>query len=93
MFGVEAPRAGRDDWFVPNGVTDLAATYCIIAGASLLVAPAKKNGALRSAVEEKGAGTLVVNFGEYDATHNSSRSIMALVERAPRARKRDRAVF
>ena len=68
MFGVKAPRAGRDDWIVPNGVTDLAATYCIIVGALLLVAPAKKNGALSSAVEEKGAGTLLGNFGEYDAT-------------------------
>ena len=42
VFGVEAPRAGRDDGIVPDGVTDLAAIYCIIAGALPLLAPAKK---------------------------------------------------
>lgn len=92
VFSVEAPRAGRADWIVFNGVTDLAATYCIIAGALPLLAPAKKDGALRSAVEEEDAGTLAVNFGENEATAQFIPLSYGYGERAPRARERHRAV-
>jgi hypothetical protein len=67
VFGVEGSREGHDDGAVPKGLTDLAATYRVIAGAMPLLAQARKYGALRSAVEEEGAGTLVLDFGEYEA--------------------------
>jgi hypothetical protein len=67
VFGVEGSREGHDDGSVPQGLTDLAATYRVIAGAMPLLAQARKYGALRSAVEEEGAATLVLDFGEYEA--------------------------
>lgn len=62
VFGVEGPAEG-----IPENLRDLAATYRVVAGATPLLAQAKRNGKLRSAVEQEGIGTLVLDFGDYEA--------------------------
>ena len=63
VFGVEGGRESG----VPEGLQDLAATYRVIAAATPLLAQAKKYGKLRSAVEQDGVATLVLDFGDYEA--------------------------
>ena len=67
VFGVEGTREGRDNAAIPESLQDLAATYRVVSGATPLLAQAKKYGQLRSAVEQDGIGTLVLDFGEYEA--------------------------
>ena len=64
VFGVEGVP---DSAAVPESLNDLSATYRIISGATPLIAQAKKYGKLRSAVEQEGASTLVLDFGDYEA--------------------------
>lgn len=67
VFGVEGARDARDAAAIPEGLQDLAATYRVLSGAAPLLAQAKKYGKLRSAVEQEGIGTLVLDFGDYEA--------------------------
>lgn len=67
VFGVEGTRESGGNVAVPESLQDLAATYRILAGATPLLAAAKKYGKLRSFVEQDGAATLVLDFGEYEA--------------------------
>ncbi len=62
VFGVEGPAEG-----IPESLHDLAATYRVVGEATPLLAEAKKYGKLRSAVEQEGAATLVLDFGDYEA--------------------------
>jgi hypothetical protein len=64
VFGVEG---GDDNSAIPESLQDLAATYRIVAGAMPLLTAAKKYGKLLSAVEQDGAATVVLDFGEYEA--------------------------
>ena len=66
VFGVEgSPNSSGDK--IPDGLQDLAATYRVISRATPLLAAAKKNGKLRAAVEQEGAATVVLDFGDYEA--------------------------
>ncbi len=67
VFGVEGPRDARPDTAIPDSLTDLAATYRVITAATPLLAKAKSLGKLRSAVEQEGIATLVLDFGDYEA--------------------------
>jgi hypothetical protein len=67
VFGVEGAAESRVDSAIPESLHDLAATYRIVSGAMPLLALAKKGGKLRSAVEQEGIGTLVLDFGDYEA--------------------------
>lgn len=66
VFGVEGSGDSTSSG-IPDGLQDLADTYRVVAGATPLLAQAKKYGKLRSAVEQEGAGTLVLDFGDYEA--------------------------
>jgi len=67
VFGVEgAPESGGNP-AIPESLQDLAATYRVVSGATPLLAQAKKYGKLRSAVEQEGIGTLVLDFDDYEA--------------------------
>jgi hypothetical protein len=66
VFGVEG-SADTGGSPVPESLRDLADTYRILSGATPLLAQAKKFGKLRSAVEQEGIGTLVLDFGDYEA--------------------------
>jgi Domain of unknown function (DUF5597)/Beta-galactosidase len=65
VFGVEGSPQG--DSKIPEGLTDLAATYRVLTAAAPLLAEAKAAGKLRSMVEEQGIATLVADFGDYEA--------------------------
>jgi len=67
VFGVEGAAASGNDPAIPDDLRDLAATYGVVAHAMPLLAQAKKYGKLRSAVEQDGIGTLVLDFGDYEA--------------------------
>jgi hypothetical protein len=67
VFGVEGRADDRGAAGLPERLEDLAATYRVVSGAMPLLAQAKKYGRLRSAVEQEGIGTLVLDFGEYEA--------------------------
>lgn len=65
VFGVEG--SGGADAAIPEGLHDIADTYRIVSSATPLLAQAKKYGKLRSAVEQDGVATLVLDFGDYEA--------------------------
>lgn len=65
-FGIEGSSDGNNST-VPPGLTDFAASYRILSAATPLLAEAKAYGKLRSAVEEQGIATVVVDFGDYEA--------------------------
>ena len=66
VFGVEGSQnAGSQS--IPDNLQDLAATYRVVSQATPLLAEAKKNGKLRAAVEQEGAATVVLDFGDYEA--------------------------
>lgn len=67
VFGVEGTAGGKDAPSIPEDLQDLAATYRVVSHAMPLLAQAKKYGKLRSAVEQDGAGTIVLDFGDYEA--------------------------
>lgn len=67
VFGVEGTEAGGGDTAVPEDLRDLAATYHVLAEAMPLLTQAKQSGKLLAAVEQDGAATLVLDFGEYEA--------------------------
>ena len=67
VFGVEGPREGHDDGSVPEALSDLGSTYRVLSGALPLLAAARQHDSLHSAVEEEGAATRVLDFGEYEA--------------------------
>lgn len=66
VFGVEGSSNSANEP-VPEGLQDLSDTYRVVEGATPLLAAAKKFGKIRSAVEQEGIGTLVLDFGEYEA--------------------------
>lgn len=63
VFGVE----GAQDGAVPDNLRNLAATYRVVSGATPLLTEANRRGKLRSAVEQDGAATVVLDFGDYEA--------------------------
>jgi hypothetical protein len=63
VFGVE----GHGEAGIPESLRELAATYRVVSGATPLLAEARRYGKLRSAVEQEGIGTLVLDFGDYEA--------------------------
>jgi hypothetical protein len=65
-FGVEGSHEDANST-IPEGLSDLAATYRVVSAATPLLAEAKKYGKLHSLVEEPGIAALVVDFGEYEA--------------------------
>jgi hypothetical protein len=65
VFGVEGTSPTATD--VPESLQDLAATYRVLSRSAPLLAAAKKYGQLRTAVEQDGAATLVLDFGDYEA--------------------------
>lgn len=67
VFGVEGSPDSRGGVEIPESLQDLAATYRVVSGAAPLLAQAKTYGKLRSAVEQEGIGTLVLDFGDYEA--------------------------
>jgi len=67
VFGVEGREASGDNPTVPESLQDLAATYRVLSDATPLLAEASRLGNLRAAVEQDGIGTLVLDFGEYEA--------------------------
>jgi hypothetical protein len=67
VFGVEGMAGTKEDSPVPDDLKDLAATYRVVTQAMPLLAKAKTSGKLRSAVEQHGIATLVLDFGDYEA--------------------------
>jgi hypothetical protein len=67
VFGVEGREASGENPAIPESLRDLAATYRVLSGATPLLAEARRAGKLRSAVEQDGIATLVLDFGEYEA--------------------------
>jgi hypothetical protein len=67
VFGVEGSGESRTGSEIPESLQDLAATYRVLSRAAPLLAQAKSLGKLRSAVEQDGAATVVLDFGDYEA--------------------------
>ena len=68
VFGVEGnPVSNKEAGAIPEPLDDLAATYRVVSQAEPLLAEAKNHGKLRAAVEQEGAATAVLDFGDYEA--------------------------